>query len=131
MSKVEVKLMAGEVVPRLNGLKKLVEKDLPIKAAYRLSRIIKAYQDEAKTYEESRLKLINKYCKKDKEGSPVTKDGVYHFDPKGRAAFDKEMQNLFATAITIEAAPLSLGELEGTEVSASDLLLLGDFLKED
>ena len=131
MGKISSKLMLGEVGPRVQGLQNLFRRELPARAAFRLGKIMKPLSEEAKAYEEARMDLVKKYSDKDKQGNPATKDGVYQFSPKNKAVFDKEHAELFETEITVEAAPIHIDDFKDVAVSASELLLLGDFLVED
>ncbi len=128
MGKVVSKMRLGEAMPRLQGLQGLADKHLPVRVAYRLGKIIKALSEEAKSCDEQRVKLAERYCKKDETGAPVTKDEQFQFSPGDRAAFDKELVELLATETTIEAMAIMLDEFKDADVSARELLLLGDFL---
>ena len=131
MGKVVSKMAVGEVIPRVQGLQGLADRHLPVRVAYRLGRIIKALSEEAKSYDEQRLKLAQQYCEKDEAGNPVINDGQFRFSPENRAAFEKEHTELLTTEITVEATAIMLDDFKDIEASARELLLLGDFLVEE
>ena len=131
MDKVSSKMVVGEVIPRVQGLQGLADRHLPVRVAYRLGKIIKVLSDEAKPYDEQRLKLAQQYCEKDEKGNPVINDGQFRFSPENRAAFEKEHTELLTTEITVEATAIMLDDFKDIEASARELLLLGDFLVEE
>lgn len=131
MEKVSSKMLVGEVTPRIQGLQTLLDKNLPIKVAYKLGKIVNALADEAKAYEEARIKLGNQLSNKDSEGNPVIKDGAFDLTPEARLQFEKDHAELFMLEVEVTAPVISLEEFKDIEASARELLLLGDFLVEE
>ncbi len=129
MSEITVK--AGEIGPRLQGLSNLAEKELPIKAAYKISKIIKALSDESTFYEEAKKKLIRRYAKKDEAGEVVVEDGRCYFEGDNLASFNKEYLELNLVEMVLPSISLTLEDFKDVKVSASELLCLEGFIEED
>ena len=63
-------IKAGEIKHINEGLKEILNKELPVKPAYWLARIATKLEGELQTFEKARMGLINKHSKKDKDGKP-------------------------------------------------------------
>lgn len=53
---------------------KLLNVELPIKVSYRFTRIVKAFAEELKYFEDSRMKLFDKYGEDQEDGTRKIKD---------------------------------------------------------
>lgn len=112
---------------------------LPIRTTFRLRRICKQAMAEFRTYEETRLELINKFAEKNE-------DGTLSLDERGNAKFadgehfddfNAEHAELLATEIEIDGEPFTIDDLAprkfdaGEFLSANDLIVLEWLIAED
>jgi hypothetical protein len=126
-----IKIKLGEIGKILDGMKVLIEKDLPIKTAYKLSKLLKILVGENETYELQRLKLISKYGIKDNNGELKTNDdGTIGIDTKHIERFKLEFKELNDIDIEIIFNPLKLDELENISLSVKTLYVLDNFITE-
>ena len=67
-----MKLSNEKILNTINVLGNLNNTQLPIKLAYAISKNINKIDIELKTYNDEKVKLINKYAEKDKEGKVIS-----------------------------------------------------------
>ena len=104
-------------------LQKLMNNDkLGVKTAYKLSRAVSKIDSELKQLEAARIRLINKYGKKEKDGAVnVTKANM--------GKFINDMESLLKMEIEIDMHPLKIEELpDDCGLSAADLSALDFFI---
>ena len=129
---VKVKMQLGELSAKLEALKAVSAIRMPMAASYKVSRIIKAMIEEAKTFEEQRRKLLDRYGLKDKDGELVlAKSEVQFANEENKKAFKKEFSELAEIEVEVKALAIKMSDFGSAEVSPNDLLLLDGFLKED
>jgi hypothetical protein len=117
-------IKAGEIKHINEGLKEILNKELPVKPAYWLARIATKLEGELQTFEKARMGLINKHSKKDKDGNPAikkNKDGKPQFDITDVEAFEKEFNELLNQEIELDIKPIKFADLG--EVSIKPLIL--------
>lgn len=112
----------------LEGMNILLQKELPIKISYKLSRLNKILSDEYQQFEESRKKLIDKYGNKDSDGNLITQDDLVQFSEENRALFINEFSDLLDIDVHINFDPININELEDIKISPLDLLKLDSFI---
>lgn len=120
-----MKLTLKELLQNVESLGKLLNKELPVKTAYRLGKLSKALQSELDQFNLTRNNLIKKYGKE--------KDGQYQIDPDDKEAlekFNKEIEELLSVEINIDVYdPISVDELGEIKLSAIDMSNLSVFFK--
>ncbi len=99
-----------------SSLSKIFDKDVNIKIAYRLSKLLKRLSEEMSMMEESRIKLVTKYGKEDGETKQVT------VPQENTADFYKEFNELMMVEIEIDFEPITLASLGNIELSAADVM---------
>ena len=130
-SKVKVTMTLNDLETRVRGLQKLSERDLPVKGAYRLGKLLRVMSEELNDSEKVRLQLLQKYAEKNKDGSLVIEGTKAKILPKNQAKWNEDWRELVSQEITIEALPLNLKDFGNINVSAKELFLLGDFLLDE
>jgi len=112
-------------------LQKVMNSPMDIKLAYRLKKIAKQLQAEAKGIEEARLELIKKYGEKvkDKNGKETQQIRVSPFKME---KFTKEFNSLLEETIStpVEKIPFECIESLG-KITPNDLVVLDDFVEEE
>jgi hypothetical protein len=115
-----------DIVQNVDSLRKLLNKELPVKTAYRLGRLSKAIQSELDQFNLTRNNLIKKYGKE--------KAGQHQIDPDDKEAFEKfnnEIESLLSVEIKIDAyEPIAIDELGDIKLSAIDMSNLSIFFKQ-
>jgi predicted ATP-dependent protease len=110
------------VMGSLGNLGKMV---LPIKTAHKLSKLTKMVNEELKTYDESRQKLVQKYKTDDPEDK-----GMVKIKPECVEEFNKEYKELVEIEVELNWEPMTYSELGDITISAVDLNALELFIKE-
>ena len=112
-----------------NILGLLVEQQLPIRIAFRLTRLITRLNDEYTNLDETRRKLLEKYGTKIKESDP--NNPSFTFEPENQEKFTKEFNELLEEQIEIDWEPISIDDL-GTNLTLSvrELSSIGFIFKE-
>jgi len=111
-----LKFKAGELKVIGEGLSEILEKELPVKPSYWLSRIAIKLDSELKAFEGARVKLVIKHAKKDEKGNPIVlkdKSGkpTRNYDVTDMDAFNKEYDELAEQEIEININPIKLDAL--------------------
>ena len=98
------------LVDALPSIRKIAGQDLHAKTLYRVSLLLDRFDRELKAYDETREKLIEKYCDR-KDGKVIPK-------PDRAAEFEREMRELLNMDVDMNV-----------RISYADLCLLGEFIK--
>jgi hypothetical protein len=119
-----MKLKLNQLIGMRGSLVKLLEKDMPIKQSYNLARFIKQANTELEQFEQSRIKLVNKYGEKDEQGN-VT---VAEFN---QPQFMNELNELTDLEIDFpHFRALKLSDLRNITFSTNDMMGLVDIIEE-
>ena len=117
-----MKVKLEKIVNGKAALSKLLNEPLPIKASYRLSKIIRKVESELKDFEAKRFELIKKYGAEDQEKQTWT------VIPENVETFTKEINDLLSLEISLELDALHVEELGNASISATELLQLEGFI---
>lgn len=110
------------LVDALPSIRKIAGQDLHAKTLYRAKRLLDRFDRELKAYDETREKLIEKYCDR-KDGKVVPK-------PDRAAEFEQEMRELLNMDVDMNGVqPVEIPAEEDVRISYTDLCLLGEFIK--
>lgn len=107
-------------------------KTLPIKTAYKFSKIIRAIDNELIFFQDRMKQLMEKYGKKDENGQFIlTNDqkGIQIQEDK-ISACKEETQELYNLAIDVRVDKFKLEELISLEVTAQDMQILSVFIED-
>ncbi len=110
-----------DIITTHNNINKILEKKLPIRVAFIISRNVKKLSEIVSDYDEKRITIIKKYAEKDKDDNIVT-------DQNGNAKVtditnaNKDLVDLIETEINIEFDKLTLEDLEKCDESSYDSL---------
>lgn len=80
----------------------IVDRTLPSKLSYSISRNIKKLQEEVKSYNDEREKVCKRLAEKDGEGNPIIKDGKYDISEENKKILDEELDALLDTDIDVD-----------------------------
>ena len=120
------------------GLQKLIDKELNIRVAYRIGKLLKVVTDETASLEDSRNKLIQKYGEtieatdaSQVEGQPPFPQGQQRIQvkPENQQKFYNELSELLQEEVEISFEQISLNDLEGVILSPKDMFLLDPVIK--
>jgi hypothetical protein len=126
-----VAIKLGSINDIVYSMKELVEKDLQIKVAYKLSKLLKILDNENQTFEEQRVKLFQKYGEKDEDGNLKTYEGdKINIAKDNLKLFNTEFKELCNIEINIDFEPIKLDDLGDIKLKTLTLYGLSDFIVE-
>jgi hypothetical protein len=123
-----VKLTGRVIVDNIQNLNSLLQKDMPARAAVRLARTAKAFEEELATVNSVRDQLMNKYGQKKEDGSLLVEKGQVLIQEGKQEEFFKELEDLFSETKEFTVYQVSEDDLEKvttTPVEMFSLLELG------
>ena len=119
-----MKLTLSQLITMRPSLVKLIEKDMPIKHAYNLARFIKKANAELESFEETRVKLVNKYGEKDEAGNIAVSE-------RNQQQFMNELSELTEIEVEFEGfRTLKLADLRNITLTTQDMMGLVDIIEE-
>lgn len=126
-----MKLKLNQVLSYYEELSKIATKNLPIVFGYLVSKNLKILENEVVLIEENRLKLIQRYAEKEKDGSLLVSDGKYKISANEVEKFTKEYNEYLNTEIDCLLSKVSLAELFKIDDEKYDVLTPENILKID
>lgn len=120
VKKVSIKL--SELRDISASLSKILSQDMPVKQAYRMSKLAKSANVEMKEMEEQRLILVRKYGEKDEKGNLNVREKMEEFVG--------EFNELLNEEIEISFIPIDLNDIKDIKLSPMDIANLEIFLDE-
>jgi len=120
-----MKIKLSEILNSKDSIGKLLERELPIRISFRLTKLIKELDPELQIIEKHRIKLVEKYGKKNEENgnTEVSGDSV--------ADFSKEFNTLLEEELDIDYEPIPISSLENISLSPFDVLRLEKFINQE
>lgn len=112
-----MKLQLGEIRNMKEPMSLLLDKDLPIKVAWKLTKFVKVLDKELSEIEEFRVELVKKLGVEDKEGALQVPEGKM-------PEFIDSFNDLLMTEVTFEFEPVDVESLGDLQVSTKELLAL-------
>jgi len=107
-----MKVKLGQIYNSVKDINSLMEKELPIKCSYKLSKNADVLSKEIQKIEDKRLELVNKYKEKP-EDTKISDEKM--------SQFIQEFNNLLNTEIEIELQTINIEDFGNINLSASIL----------
>lgn len=123
-----MKIELAELENIIVGGKEIIEKELPIKTSFRISRTLKKVQEEYEIYDEKRKSIISKFSKKDKDGKIIENEGKVTIE--NTSMFQKEINELDSIEIELDIEKISINDLGEIDISPKALILLDSVLED-
>lgn len=125
-----MKLSNEKILNTINVLGNLNNTQLPIKVAYAISKNINKIDIELKTYNDEKVKLINKYAEKDKEGKVISDEhGHIIIEEKHKEDWNNDILELLSIENEIDIHKIQLDDLLNANynISPAELSMI-DFM---
>ena len=104
---------------------------LPLKTAYKLSKIFSDLQNNIKFYQDSYNKIIDTYAKKDEEGNIIRdSENLIQITLENPQQCEKELVELENMEIILDDLYLSISDLEMIDLTVDQMLNIFPFIKE-
>jgi len=116
-------MLLETLVNATSGLTKLLSKDLPIILSFRLGTLVKIVDPYLKSYNETRIKLIEQMVPKADE------KGNRQVPPGQMKEFADKLKVVLEAEITVEGIPeVKLSDLDGIKMTAQEMASLSPWL---
>lgn len=118
-----MKVKLASIINSVEGLNNILKKELPVKAAYWLTKLSHKLESEIKQFTETRNRLIKKYGEQ--------KDNDWLVNPEDKEKYEKfknEMEELLNTEVDIDINPIAIKQLGDVKISAIDMMAIEPFL---
>lgn len=125
MGTIEIKL--GQLDFIISSFSKLVNKELPIKLSYRLSKLIKLLASEHELFNQNKNEIIKKYAEKDEEGNIKQLENG-RVDIINMQSYQNEIGELYEISFNIDFDKIKIDDLADINISVQDLLYLDKFI---
>lgn len=130
-----MKLMLGELAIINQGISAIANEKIPIITTYWLTRNADEIISETNAFEKSRLRLIDDYAKKDKDGRKVLNKDKRSYKMKNMEKFQEEFAKLAETEVDVNLKVFELADFGKVDISISDLRklkpIIKDFIEKD
>lgn len=124
-----MKVTIREILEGQDTLQKLSHQPLPGRAAFQIGRLLKKLEEVLASYNEVRVKLIEKYAKKNENGTfEVNDNNEYQFTAENMQAYVSEINSVIADEVEVEARPINFKDIENLEFTAAEMTFLEPFL---
>ncbi len=106
--------------------------ELPIKVSFQLARFLDKVSGETKILEATRIKLLEKLAKKDKDGKPLLNKEKTSYDltENNKRKFEKDYFDLGKEEFEIDFKPIKLNQLGDIKLKPIVLVQLGKLIEE-
>jgi len=111
---------------------KIKSQNLPIKTAYKFSKLFASVDTEADFYGQKLQEIINTYAEKDEAGNPIptdNNDGV-KIQKELLSECQEKLNELFQLDVELPDIKFTLNELESLEISVDEFSALLPFIEE-
>lgn len=120
-----------DIVDSQEVMRALSNKSLRGRVAFKVARLLKKLEAELTTFNDTRMKLIENYAKKDENGNYVTNDkNEYQFDQDNANKFVEEINKLLLEELDIDANPILVDEIEDLDFTPAEMAILEPFMEE-
>ena len=103
------------------SLSKLLDKELDVIVAYKISKLVKQTTQDLTILEENRIKLVRKYSSKE-----AAKDGTVSVDRDKQMDFHNEFRKLLEQEVEVDFEPIPMEQLGDIKLTPIDILSLED-----
>lgn len=107
-----------ELLESQSTMQRLVTQKMPAKVAYALARNIKQMNEELKTFDETRVKLLEENWKMDPETSQ------YKVPPEDQKRWQDMYANLIESEVKIDPYMIKLSLLDSVELTPGEMLAI-------
>jgi len=117
-----IKVTLLEIKSAEQAMQKITSTPSDLKSAYWVSRLVKRLDSAVNDLEKGRVKLIDKYGKKDDKGGAQV-------PPESLTSFNEEYMKLLQTEVEIDMPVIKFDYIKNLKFSADDILVLEKFVE--
>lgn len=120
-----------KVIRARKALSNISHDTMPVRAAYKLSKLSAAFESDEQFYAERLKEIVGDYCKRDESGEPVVSEGGYAIREDKISECSQSIAELRALEVKCPDIKIRLSELDSSSLSIEDISALYDFIEED
>lgn len=125
-----IKVSLNDIVNSSSTFRELSEKQLPIRVAFRIARLIRELDKENTTFENSRRAIIEKYAMRDEAGKIAQADnGNIILQQDKIEDCNNELNELLSAEVEINADKISIEDLEKIEMTPAQVYNIEAFIE--
>ena len=125
-----MKLTNKQIINSIDSLKNLSSKELDVKTSFIIAKNIKAIDEISDIFVSEKMKLVNKYGTKDKEGNlKVDDNGAVEIAKENLKEWNRSLSELLEIENNIDIKTININDLD-VKISAQELLVI-DFMIEE
>ena len=124
-----MKLTNKQILESRVAIQKVLNNDLSVRTQFKLNKNVAELNNIISIYEDSRQKIIEKYCDKDEEGKPIIENNCFTFRKKNEE-FNKDFNDLNSIENEINIEKLTLDELEDVKLNNAEFNSIKFLIKE-
>ena len=120
-----------EILNSAEIMQRLSKRPFKGKIAFQIARILRYIDEELKSFNETRSKLIKIYGERNDAGELIIdENNNYKIQPDKIAKLNQEIEELLNTSIQINADKINISDIENEDFTPADILLLEPFIEE-
>jgi hypothetical protein len=128
MDKQKIGIKLGQLDSMISSLSNIVQKEMKIKLAYKLSKLMKTLASEHDFMVSKRRDIVSKYSEKDESGEIVQKDDKINI--LDVQSFNSEIEELHEIEFEVEFEKIDIEDFGDLNISIQDLYNLDKFFTE-
>ena len=118
-------MVLGEIVAGIEAINKLLDAPLKARTAFRMSKLSKELQPHFETYEKVRQELLEKFGTKVESNDDSPEGQIQYTFANGTAEkFQAELIAMLEEKVDVKVRKVKLSELNGSELTARDMMAL-------
>jgi len=128
---MKIKLSNERIITEASRLAEISKKNLPIKVSYAIAKNISKIESELKTYNNERVKLIEKYAARDEKGQIKSdSNGQIIFKEDCQETWNQDIKALLSIENEIDIHKFNISELDGYSITPAELMLIDYMIEE-
>ena len=127
-----IKLTLKQIIEGQESLQKLSNQPLRGRTAFQIGRLLKELENILSDYNDTRIKTIQAYAKKDENGEFVINErNEYQFEPEQMTLYFQEIEKLINEELEINSNPIKFADIENLDFTPAEMTFLEPFLDVD
>lgn len=126
-----IELTVKEILESTDALNELIKQPLNGRTSFAVARMAKQIEKEYNLVQTTRKEIIERYCRKDENGQVIVDEkGNSAIPPEDIEDFNKEINDLLETKITLTADKINIDELMNVTIAPEKMIYLMAFISE-
>ena len=127
-----IKLKLGEIVSMNEVMGKIMEQPFPANMTFKIARLAREIAKEIQTFEESRVKIAEKYGRRNENGElEVSENGQVSIPTEKIAECNKDFSELIQTEIEINANKIPLSAFDNVTLTPREMMAIEAIIDEE